>query len=110
MTYSNVKMVKLLMIDWFLVIMLRLKPDIEAMSSYIDIYGSIHCPSALKPVLDGIMQGFNSKLIPKLTEDGTSGTYILRNAQKQSIAIFKPIDEEPFAPNNPRGHTGQFGS
>ena len=34
----------------------------------------------------------------------------MRNIQKQKIAIFKPIDEEPFAPNNPRGNTGQFGS
>ncbi len=26
------------------------------------------------------------------------------------MAIFKAIDEEPFAPNNPRGHSGPFGS
>lgn len=26
------------------------------------------------------------------------------------MAIFKAIDEEPFAPNNPRGHSGLFGS
>lgn len=34
----------------------------------------------------------------------------MRNTQKDVVAIFKPIDEEPFAPNNPRGHQGQFGS
>jgi hypothetical protein len=34
----------------------------------------------------------------------------MRNVQKKNIAIFKPIDEEPFAPNNPRGHSGRFGS
>jgi hypothetical protein len=39
-----------------------------------------------------------------LTDDGTSGAYIMRNQEKTGIAIFKPIDEEPFAPNNPRGH------
>ena len=26
------------------------------------------------------------------------------------MAVFKPIDEEPNAPNNPRGLTGVFGS
>lgn len=26
------------------------------------------------------------------------------------MAIFKPIDEEPYAPNNPRGHQAPFGS
>ena len=25
-------------------------------------------------------------------------------------AIFKPIDEEPYTPNNPRGFVGNFGS
>jgi hypothetical protein len=50
------------------------------------------------------------KLHPKLTEDGTSGAYLLRNPKKEYVAIFKAIDEEPFAPNNPRGHEAPFGS
>jgi phosphatidylinositol 4-kinase type 2 len=54
--------------------------------------------------------GLNSGLKPKLTEDGTSGTYELRNHDKKKIAIFKPIDEEPYAPNNPRTFIGSFGS
>lgn len=29
---------------------------------------------------------------------------------KKEVAVFKPIDEEAFAPNNPRGKTGPFGS
>ena len=46
-----------------------------------------------------------------MSGEGTSGSYILKNVlgateeedQMQSIAVWKPIDEEPFAPNNPRG-------
>ena len=34
----------------------------------------------------------------------------MRSFMKQKIAIFKPIDEEAFAPNNPRGNPGMFGS
>lgn len=34
----------------------------------------------------------------------------MRDFSKKTVAIFKPIDEEPFAPNNPRGHEGPFGS
>ncbi len=34
----------------------------------------------------------------------------MRNIQKDIIGIFKPVDEEPFSPNNPRGHIGPFGS
>jgi len=28
----------------------------------------------------------------------------------ENVAVFKPIDEEPYAPNNPRGMKGLFGS
>lgn len=79
-------------------------------SSYIDTYGSIYCHKKLRAVIDKIRQSFNSGLYPKLAEDGTSGAYFLRNIKKEPIAIFKPIDEEPFAPNNPRGYQGPFGS
>ena len=46
---------------------------------------------------------------PKLTDEGTSGTYILRGRHKEARGIFKPIDEEQFAPNNPRNFKGYFG-
>jgi hypothetical protein len=45
-----------------------------------------------------VRQGFNSGLKPKLTDEGTSGTYEMRSAQKEKVGVFKPIDEEPFAP------------
>lgn len=47
---------------------------------------------------------------PQLTEDGTSGVYILHTNDKTPAAVFKPIDEEPFAPNNPREMKGSFGT
>jgi hypothetical protein len=48
-------------------------------------------------------------LIPYLIPDGTSGTYNLRNTNKETVALFKPIDEEAFAPNNQKGYVGKFG-
>mmetsp|Transcript_10342 Transcript_10342/g.10293 ORF Transcript_10342/g.10293 Transcript_10342/m.10293 type:complete len:431 (+) Transcript_10342:443-1735(+) len=42
--------------------------------------------------------------------DGTGGTYFLRNTYRDIRAIFKPLDEEAFAPNNPRGHLGKMGN
>ena len=74
------------------------------MNTYIDVYGSLRQTKKLREVIDQILQGFNQKLVPKLTDDGTSGAYRMRTSDKENIAIFKPIDEEPFAPNNPRGH------
>ena len=78
--------------------------EIYLKNSYIDTYGSLKVTSDMKELLEQIRQGFNAKLIPKLTDDGTSGAYRMRNGNKENIAILKPIDEEPFAPNNPRDH------
>jgi hypothetical protein len=48
--------------------------------------------------------------VPNLILDGTSGTYSLRDTNKDIVALFKPIDEEAFAPNNQKGYTAKFGS
>jgi hypothetical protein len=89
---------------------LRLWPESGTLQSYIDVYGSVHCPRVMVQLLEEIRTAFNAKLVPKLTEDGTSGAYRLRDKDKNNIAIFKPIDEECYAPNNPRGLEAPFGS
>lgn len=91
-------------------LILRLWPEVGTMQSYIDVYGSVHCPRVMVGMLEEIRIAFNQKLIPKLTEDGTSGAYRLRDKEKNNVAIFKPIDEECYAPNNPRGFEAPFGS
>ena len=53
--------------------------------------------------------GLNQNFTPQLTSEGTSGAYLLKNAEG-NVAVFKPIDEEPFAPHNPREMKGMFGS
>lgn len=55
-------------------------------------------------------RGFEQGYRPKLTDDGTSGCYMLRGHSRKPVAVFKPIDEEQFAPNNPRDFSGSFGS
>jgi len=44
--------------------------------------------------------------VPNLVEDGLGGTYFIKDKDGDSIAVFKPRDEEPLAPNNPKVHTG----
>lgn len=63
------------------------------------------CRSLVRECRRGFMRG----LAPQLTLEGSGGSYKLRNAQKQVMALFKPEDEEPFAPNNPRGYSGVMG-
>eukprot|EP00850_Spirogloea_muscicola_P020747 SM000225S07026 [mRNA] locus=s225:146212:148866:- [translate_table: standard] len=40
---------------------------------------------------------------PQLCSDGSGGTYFLSNSAGNVRAVFKPLDEEPLAANNPRG-------
>lgn len=58
-------------------------------------------------ISDAMLHGIN----PKLTEDGTGATYMLRGASSsKTLAVFKPKDEEAFAPNNPRGYVAKENS
>ena len=47
-----------------LVIVLRLRPDVEASTNYIDVYGALKCPDKLRLTLEQVRQGFNRQLIP----------------------------------------------
>jgi len=44
---------------------------------------------------------------PEKASDGMGGTYFMANEAGVKVAIFKPCDEEPLAPNNPKGYVGR---
>lgn len=72
---------------------------------YIDT--QVPCTVDLKRCAAAALAGLLSGIIPRLTEDGTGATYLLRDARKQQVlGVFKPKDEEAFAPQNPRGYVG----
>ena len=75
--------------------------------SYKGYYpGSKHINQATLHIRMGLQQGIQ----PKLTPEGTSGSYILFGNNHTPVAIFKPSDEEAYAPNNPHNLIGQLGS
>ncbi|KAL4500413.1 hypothetical protein ABPG72_003364 [Tetrahymena utriculariae] len=82
----------------------------------IDNFGMIHpyffdnrMNKSINSTLAEIKKALNCKIIPKLTESGISGSYFLENVDRNNVAIFKPLDEEPYAPNNPKGYVGKLG-
>lgn len=75
----------------------------------MQVYGTFKCSPVLDDLIENVKLGFLEGLTPILIPDGTSGTYKLRDPKKETIALFKPIDEEAFAPNNQKGYTGKFG-
>lgn len=42
----------------------------------------------------------------ELVPNCCGGTYLMRNSRGAQAAVFKPTDEEPYAPENPKGFTG----
>jgi len=42
---------------------------------------------------------------PSLCDEGTGGTYFMKNKSNKNAAVFKPKDEDPLSPNNPKKQT-----
>ena len=62
--------------------------------------------SRAKDLVEKCLQGMLMGVMPRLAQDGSGGTYVLRDASHTAVAVFKPEDEEPFAPNNPKRYVG----
>jgi len=58
-------------------------------------------------VIEEAIRGLEDGIKPLLVEDGLGGTYFMKDRDGVSIAVFKPRDEEPMAPNNPKVHAGE---
>lgn len=55
-------------------------------------------------VLEQAKAGLQGGYAPALASEGSGGAYFLKNSYGvDNVAIFKPVDEEPLAINNPRG-------
>ena len=46
--------------------------------------------------------GLKSGHAPRLASAGTGGSYFIAGADGAPVAVFKPLDEEPCAINNPK--------
>ena len=76
----------------------------------ISVYGGFPNDKKINKLINEVQLGFLNNLKPSANiDEGTSGVYFLKNTNKNIIGIFKPIDEEAFAPNNQKGYIGKFG-
>lgn len=60
-----------------------------------------------KELVKDIVAGINSGVDPIPVQSGLGGAYFFGNRGGETVAIVKPTDEEPFAPNNPKGFVGK---
>ncbi|CAN8266573.1 unnamed protein product [Cochlearia groenlandica] len=76
-------------------------------SGPIEILGQLECFSVVKQMVKDIVKAMKVGIEPLPVHSGLGGAYYFRNKKGQSVAIVKPTDEEPFAPNNPKGFVGK---
>lgn len=60
-------------------------------------------PAIILEANEAMRRGISPLLVPV----GLSGSYWIRGLQRQKLGLFKPFDEEAFAPNNPIGASMQ---
>ncbi|PKA46325.1 putative phosphatidylinositol 4-kinase type 2-beta [Apostasia shenzhenica] len=76
-------------------------------SGPIEIIGCPSSCSITKQLVRSVVKAIKSGVDPLPIHNGLGGAYFFRNCKGESIAIVKPTDEEPFAPNNPKGFIGK---
>ncbi|KAL5725733.1 Phosphatidylinositol 4-kinase gamma 7 [Ranunculus cassubicifolius] len=79
----------------------------EDQSGPIEIIGCASRSAKTKKLVKEIVEAFKTGVEPIPVHGGLGGAYYFRNIRGESIAIVKPTDEEPFAPNNPKGFVGK---
>ncbi|TKW25550.1 hypothetical protein SEVIR_3G126300v4 [Setaria viridis] len=61
-------------------------------------------PPALRNLVSAVRAGMEKGNAPVMSSEGTGGAYFMQDASgHRHVAVFKPVDEEPMAANNPRG-------
>lgn len=67
---------------------------------------SFDLPNSLKELVDVVSMGLHAGQAPSLATEGSGGVYLMKDEYgAQNVAVFKPMDEEPMALNNPRGYS-----
>ncbi|KAK7273269.1 hypothetical protein RIF29_14318 [Crotalaria pallida] len=73
----------------------------------IEIIGCSDMFSGIKQLVKDIMTAIKVGIEPIPIQSGLGGAYYFRNSDGENVAIVKPTDEAPYAPNNPKGFVGK---
>ncbi|XP_021718338.1 phosphatidylinositol 4-kinase gamma 7-like [Chenopodium quinoa] len=76
-------------------------------SGPVELLGRSDLHEVNKQMVKEIGKAIKNGVDPVPVTGGLGGAYYFRNIRGESVAIVKPTDEEPFAPNNPKGFVGR---
>ncbi|KAG5538222.1 hypothetical protein RHGRI_018973 [Rhododendron griersonianum] len=81
----------------------RKPPNRDFFLEPVIVNSKIEMPSVLEDLVKSTYQGLARGNYPIRSAEGTGGAYFMMDASgKKYVSVFKPIDEEPMAVNNPR--------
>ena len=66
------------------------------------VVGTVHASQDVRRLVRAVARGLRCCQEPQAAETGLGGTYFFRSEAGAMVAIIKPCDEEPLAPNNPK--------
>eukprot|EP00250_Pteridium_aquilinum_P019289 c24380_g2_i1 orf=403-2586(-) len=72
-----------------------------------EVVGGLRCCLRMKRIIKDVVKALECGVEPIAVSGGLGGAYYFRNCRGESVAVVKPTDEEPFAPNNPKGFVGK---
>lgn len=82
----------------------RTQPDKDIFLKPIIINPNVKLPPFLLNMVRSVSEGLADGKKPIRSSEGTGGTYYMQDASgNKYVSIFKPVDEEPLALNNPQG-------
>ncbi|KAM7525885.1 hypothetical protein LguiA_015787 [Lonicera macranthoides] len=88
----------------FQLVVSKNSPEIELLLEPVIVNPKVKLPSVALDMINSISKGLEKGKQPVRSSEGTGGTYFMPDAEgNKYIAVFKPIDEEPMAVNNPQG-------
>ncbi|GLT91688.1 hypothetical protein SLE2022_095640 [Rubroshorea leprosula] len=76
-------------------------------SGPIEILGQPNRFARIEVLVKDVVKAIKTGVDPLPVHGGLGGAYYFRNSKGRSVAVVKPTDEEPFAPNNPKGFVGK---
>lgn len=76
-------------------------------SNPIEVIGCSSRFPGTKQLVNDIVEAMKNGIDPIPVRSGLGGAYFFRGFSGENVAIIKPTDEEPFAPNNPKGFVGK---
>eukprot|EP00238_Polyblepharides_amylifera_P013554 CAMPEP_0196588458 /NCGR_PEP_ID=MMETSP1081-20130531/60576_1 /TAXON_ID=36882 /ORGANISM="Pyramimonas amylifera, Strain CCMP720" /LENGTH=881 /DNA_ID=CAMNT_0041910957 /DNA_START=271 /DNA_END=2913 /DNA_ORIENTATION=+ len=81
--------------------------QMEDKTHCFSIVRSSTCATAVKHLLRAACLGVRKGIKPTPEKEGHGGSYFFKDIYGKNVAIVKPTDEEPLAPNNPKGFVGR---